>query len=252
MKNDMRFGELGRAFLLLLLCTPMLAACAKSSVPVSIHGVNYRADDFSYVLVDPTNPENSGGGELIGAFAAGGTVCCYTLPAKWRPGIKIEIRETHWLPKLPDDSLPEVTKKHVVDLPPYASGKPGELWVVRASDGSMALVSSDYQPNHINWPGKIKGWPVPTLEYQRERYDLYIKEAQSAVELYVDLLNELKESPIERAREAWAVTEQHGRAELKGYSGPSDSSYISMLERHYVSSLISSRGKLQRLKESRP
>ena len=249
MKINMKIGHW---FLLLLLCTPMLAAGAKSSVPVSIHGVNYRADDFSYVLVDPTNPENSGGGELIGAFAAGGTICCYTLPAKWRPGIKIEIRETHWLAKLPDDSLPEVTKKHVVDLPPYVSGKPGELWVVRTSDGSMTIVSSDFQPNHAKWPGKIKGWPVPSLEYQRERHDLYIKKANSTVELYVELLRELKESPLARAREAWSMSTKYEPVELKGFSGPDDPAYLMMLKRSYESSLVDAREALQREKDSRP
>jgi len=252
MGTDMKFGKWCGAFFLLLLSMPMLVACAKSSVPVSIHGVNYSANTFSYVLVDPANSENRGGGELVGAYSAGGTVCCYALPAKWRPGIKIEVREIYWLPKLPDDSLPEVTKKHVVELPPYATGKAGELWVVRAADGSMAVVSSNYQPDHVSWPGKIKGWPIPSLQYQRERWDLHINQAQHDVELYISSLDELKKKPIEHAKESWAVSAQHGPEELKGYSGPDDVAYLLMLRQSYESALVDVRAKLQRMKDSRP
>jgi hypothetical protein len=36
----------------------------------------------------------------------------------------------------------------------------GELWVLRGADGSMSVVSSDFQPDHPNWPGRVKDWPV--------------------------------------------------------------------------------------------
>lgn len=252
MKTEMKFGEWRRAILVLLLSMPMLVACAKSSVPVSLHGVNYSANTFSYVVADPADPENRGGGELIEPFSAGGTFCCYTLPAKWRAGIKIEIQEIYWLPKLPDGTLPEVRKKHIVDLPPYVNGKAGELWVVRAADGSMAIVSSNFQPDHVNWPGLIKGWPVPSLEYQRERHDLYVKHAESSVRLYIDLLKELEESPQKNANEAWTLSAKYEPEELKGFSGPDDSAYLAMLKRDYEASLIRAREALRRERAARP
>ena len=181
----------------------MLAACAKSDVPVPLHGVNYSGQTFRYFLVDPTNEKNSGGGEEIGPFEAGGTVCCFTLPAQWRPGLKVEIRETYWLPKRPDNTLPELKKKHVVKVPSYAGREVGELWVIRAADGTMSLVSSNYQPNHRKWPGKIKGWPVPDLAYRRQRYDLYINDARENVELYRGLLDELDRTPAKGATDSW-------------------------------------------------
>ncbi|MBC7683951.1 MAG: DUF3304 domain-containing protein, partial [Bdellovibrionales bacterium] len=110
-------GKWRAAMVALVLTAPMLFACAKTDVPVPIHGVNHRAEAFSYVLVDPTNSKNTGGGELIEPFSAGGTMCCYTLPIKWRPGIKVEIKATHWLPKLADDTLPEVSKNYLVEVP---------------------------------------------------------------------------------------------------------------------------------------
>lgn len=252
MKFDWKFAQWRRTLVLLLLSAPLLVACAKSSVPVPIHGVNYAADAFSYALVDPTNPENTGGGELVEPFSAGGTMCCYTLPAKWRPGMKVEIRETHWLPKRQDNTLPEVSTVHVVELPSYVDGKAGELWVIRALNGSMSVVSSNFQPDHVSWPGTIKGWPVPSLDYQRARQDLYIKDAHQAVELYISLLKELKKSPTEHARETWALWTQHSPAELKGYRGPDDAAYLAMLRKSYESSLIEARKTLQREMDARP
>jgi hypothetical protein len=156
------------------------------------------------------------------------------------------------LPKLQDGTLPEITTKHVEEIPPYVAGKAGELWVIRAPDGSMSIVSSNYQPDHASWPGKIKGWPIPSLEYRRERQDLYIKDAQEAVELFTSSLDELKNSPRTHARGAWAVSARHVPAELKGYSGPDDAAYLSMLQKSYESSLVFFRERLQREKDLRP
>ena len=252
MVSDLNFRRWRAVFASVLLCAPMLVACAKSDVPVPIHGVNYRAEAFSYVLVDPSNPENTGGGELIESFSAGGTMCCYTLPAKWHPGIKIEIRETHWLPKLKDNTLPEVKKKYVVELPPYLGGEAGELWVIRAPDGSIGVISSNYQPDHAKWPGKIKGWPVPSVEYQRARADLYIKDTQDSIDTFISALKELKEDPAKHALAMWAVTAEHRRQDLKGFSGPDDVAYLKLLREDYESGLIQARLRLQREKDARP
>jgi hypothetical protein len=252
MKFDLKLGRWRGMFALLALSAPFLIACAKPAVPVPIHGVNHRSEAFSYMLVDPTNPENTGGGELIEPFSAGGTMCCYTLPAKWHPGIKIEVRETHWLPTLKDGTLPEVKKKYVVELPPYVTGKAGELWVIREPDGGVSLVSSDYQPDHAKWPGKIKGWPVPSIEYQRARADLYIKDEQGGIDTFLSCLKELNEDPAKHARAMWAIAAVHRRQDIKGYSGPDDIAYLKMLREDCETGLVQARLRLQRMKEARP
>ena len=252
MKMKWKFKHLRGLVYAALVWAPMLSACAQSDVPVSIHGVNYSGDSFSYVLVDPKDENNAGGGETIGPFEAGGTMCCYTLPAQWRAGMKVEIRETYWLPKLPDKTMPEVNKKHVVEVPPYAKGDVGELWVVRAADGTMSLVSSNYQPDHAKWSGKIKGWPIPDLAYRRERYDIFISEAQDWVDLYIQLLDELKKTPAKRATSQWEYVSRSNAAKLKPYSGPLDPAYLAMLQKDYQASLLLAQEKLKRLKASRP
>jgi hypothetical protein len=265
------FDRTWRVLIASLLCVQMLTACAKTgTASVSIHGVNYMDEVVSFRVEDPANENNHGGGGLIDPFAAGGTMCCYDLPKKWRPGIKIKIDVTRWLPKKADGSLPEVHENHAVEVPPYADGKVGELWVLRNADGTMSVVSSDYQPDHEKWPGKFKGWPVPSLAYQRERWDLYISLAESDVRLYKEMLRELETAPGTRAAEAWEFTAREAARYMEGvraewnerakadrdllarFTGSSDPKFHAWLKQDYEEGLKRSELKLKGLKESRP
>lgn len=235
-----------------LLIALMLAGCEKPTVDVNIHGVNYKDDAFSYVVADPARPESAAGGELIDAFAAGGTTCCFTLPRVWRPGIKVQISTTHWLAKLPDNSLPEVNETHVVDVPWYMDGKPGELWVLRTADGSIDLVSSDFQPDHEKWPGKVKGWPVPSLEYQRARWELLREHKEIFVRNYIKLLDEVEKSPRIRAGKAWEYAKENEPDSLKKFTGPDDPGYVLALKKDYTEGLARTKKDLNAYMETRP
>jgi hypothetical protein len=230
----------------------MLSACAKSTVPVSLHGVNYGAETFSYVIVDPENPKNTGGGGLIEPYAAGGTMCCIDLPRKWHAGIKLTIESTHWQETLKDESLHEVNGTHSVEVPQYADGRPGELWVLRAADGAISLVSSDFQPDHPMWPGKVKGWPVPSLTYQREQWDKYIDHQMSFVRALERLADKLRTSPDSAAEEGWAHALQYHRNSLAGYDGPTDTRYREALKRDYETELQQTWAEVKRLQKGRP
>ena len=70
-----------------------------------------------------------------------------------------------------------------VEVPRYADNTAPDLWVVRNPDGSFGLVPSSVQPNHPDWPGAIKGWPKPSLEYRRKKYDVYIEVAEGSLEI---------------------------------------------------------------------
>lgn len=237
-----------------LLVFSLAAACAeKTDVGVNLHGVNYGGDAFSFYIKDPADPESSGaGGGIIDPFAAGGTTCCVTLPKKWRPGIKVQVHTTHWLPQKPDGGLPEVKKIHLVDVPAYADGKPGEIWVLRGGDGSIDVISSDLQPDHPNWPGQVKGWPIPSLEYRRERWELYRKHAAGFVDTYIELIDELEKSPDVRTREAWESASMYDRDEIKGFTGPDDSRYAIHLKKIYSEGLERSRQRLDGITRERP
>ena len=244
-----------RPLALLLTClvtVSLLSACEKSTVDVNLHGVNYSGETFSFVVSDTKKPGDGSGGELIDPFGAGGMTCCVTLPKVWRPGIKLKVRATHWLKERPDGSLPEIKEDYVVDVPQYVDGKPGDMWVLREADGKVSVVSSEFQPNHEKWPGKVKGWPVPSLEYQRERLELYRKHEENGVKLYLSLLAKLAEDPEKEAKESWAHATEYDRESLKGFSGPDDPKYIAALHVEYEEGLKRSRALLQGVMEMRP
>jgi hypothetical protein len=273
MENLRVFTRSWLVFIAGLVCIQIVIACAKMEIgtaSVSIHGVNHTDEVISYRVVDPANADNHGGGELIDPYGAGGTTCCYELPKKWRPGIKIQVNLTRRPPKKGDGSLPKVQENHVIEVPPYADGKVGDLWVLRNADGTLGVVSSDYQPDHEKWPGKTKGWPVPSLAYQRERWDLYIEHEEGYVQLYKELLDELEKSPDRRAADTWSFkaenaakyaegdrSDRNGRAKadrdlLAQFSGPGDPKFRKWLKQYYEHSLQEAELKVQKLKDSRP
>lgn len=235
-----------------ILSLPLLVACGKSAVPVSIHGVNYSVEPFSFELQDPTDPKNKGDGELVDSYAAGGTTCCYELPKKWRPGLKVTIQSKHWIGKSADDSLHDVASTHVVEVPRYPDTKPGELWVLRAANGAMDIVSSDFQPDHPNWPGKVKGWPEPSLAYQRQRWDLYIEHQQAFINALERLTAKLNASPNEAAQEEWDHSSQYDKKALIGFKGPRDPEFRTHLKKEYMEGLEQTRGEIARLQKGRP
>ena len=221
-------------------------------VPVSIHGVNHTAQEFTFVLADPLDKENVAGGETINAYGAGGTMCCFNLPKQWRPGLKAEVRATIWLEPTQENTLPSVKKRYVFDIPAYEQGKAAELWVLRTGDDELSVVLSDLQPDHPEWPGKIKGWPVPSLEYRRVIHARFLKEAQSDVELSEQSLADLKNRPVEHGREMWEHRMLSEAKALKIYKGPADPAFLASLREEYRSGLVYSQEKLKRVKEVQP
>jgi len=235
-----------------LLGASLLSACEKSTVDVNLHGVNYTDNSFSYVVMDPDNPAGGAGGELIDPFGAGGTMCCAKLPRKWRQGIKLQVRTIQYLQQRPAETVVEAKKMHVVEVPRYINDTPGELWVLLNADESVSVVSSDLQPDHAQWPGKVKGWPVPSLEYQRERWELYRKHEQEGVDLYISALTELAENPEKHLKENWEHTTKAYPKDLVGFSGPSDLKYYEFLKKQHEEGLERSRKLLKNVMDARP
>lgn len=243
-------NKIGALCVLGVLGAVALSQYPGSRVSVSLHGVNYSDREFSYFIADPDNPEESIGGEHIGPFSGGGTTCCAILPSKWKPGTSIRLSTIHWLKKLPDGTLPEVSEEHKVEVPKYAEA--GELWVIRNENGKISVVSSNVQPNHPNWPGAIKGWPVPSLEYRRERWEIYRDIEQGHVENYESLLRELEQDPKKRTKEAWEADSEYRASQLKPFVGPNDPLYREYLKKRYINGLQGSRIDLEKIMKARP
>lgn len=258
------------------LCLHLLTACAKGGVAsVNIHGVNHTDREFSYRVEDPTNPKNHGGGEMVDAYSAGGTLCCYELPRSWRPGIQVQVHTIRWKDKVDNDTTQpreEIREVHLVEVPQY-KGKPGELWVLLQADGRVAVVSSDLQPDHPEWPGAVKDWPVPSVDFMRKQWDMYIKVEEGDVKSFKEGLAELETSPAQMAKREWDQRQeeiasfayrtrkdltqrekeaQKMRDQLSNFTGPEDPGFIELLKGEYRELLAWSEKRLAELKEGRP
>ena len=169
--------------------------------------------------------------------------------ASW---LEVEVRATKWLPRTPGQTLRSVKKSYVLDIPAYKQGKAAELWVLRTADDEYSIVASNFQPDHPQWPGNVKGWPVPSVEYQRIIHARSVKEAESDVDLYEGLLAQLKNDPSERGKEAWDFRMVSDASTLKAYKGPGDAAFLAMLRADYRTGLAHEREKLKRVKAAQP
>jgi hypothetical protein len=83
------------------------------------------------------------------------------VPEKWHADLKVVVAYQFY----PDPTL----HRETVSIPPYPNGKAGDIWLIVYADGSVGAVVSHYGPSLPEWPGKIKGYPVPTKEYRAQR-----------------------------------------------------------------------------------
>jgi hypothetical protein len=248
-------GLLSALFLLFSGCSKAVQTnplVEKNTVAVNIHGVNYTAEPFRYVLVDAMNPSNGAGGEHIGPYNGGGITCCFMLPKRWRPGILVKVHSTHWLSTDDTRDLSEIEKIYTVEVPAYPDGSVGELWVLRTPDGTIELVTSNVEPDHPQWPGKVKGWPEPSLAYQRERWKLYRDLAEGDVKLFRDSLQHLRTYPQAHLQNGWDFDKQYDRENVKKFSGANDPAYAEYKKESYVQGLRRSEEKLKQLLRDKP
>ena len=148
--------------LLLATCLPGIAMAA------SIQALNYSSREVDYIAVEnPGNTNSGGGGDSIRPYGQGGSICCFSVPEKWHADLKVVV--VYQLS--PDPTF----HRETVSVPPYPDGKGGDIWLIVYEDGSVGAVVSLYGPSRPEWPGKIKGYPVPTKEYLDERRKEKIK-----------------------------------------------------------------------------
>jgi hypothetical protein len=218
----------------LLSFTVLVAALASTgcafgrndTVPASVSGVNYTDQDIRYRLFDPADPKQKVvASEEIGPFAAGGVICCYDVPKTWKSGTKVGVILQSY-DNNAGDYRPRQT--FIVDLPPYdEGGKAGDVWFIAYPDGTVGVVSTAYRPNGEGWPGKIKGWPKPSIAFQRELWERDMRLAQEGIASTRKLLRKLEVDPERYLKEQWAfyleeAKQKRSADELKKFSGPND------------------------------
>jgi hypothetical protein len=112
--------------------------------------INYTDRDV-YASVSNAKYEHAGDGAAIGVGphgGGGGLSCCVTIPARWRPGIKMVVWHSN------KDWQPENGTRKIVELPDYPDGDVGDLYLIFYSETDFELVCSRYSPTHVKWPGR--------------------------------------------------------------------------------------------------
>lgn len=238
----------------LLGCCTLISACEAKPVGVGVHAVNYTEDEITYRIVDPVDKENRAGGESINSYGAGGLMCCYSVPAKWRPGIKVELQAEVWLTSHPvgPDGNTKVEKQSVtLDLPKPVDSKPSELWVIRNPDGKFDLVASNFGPSHPKWPGKIKGWPTASQSYVQKLIRRDLAMLEKTLRLFKNVQEALVKDPVRFAKEQWEYdVVERGKSEIaNAYTGPMDQRYIAYLKADADEMINQTENKIAALKK---
>lgn len=166
-----------RGLILISLLLPMTAH-AEKTIAVPVSAINYTDQELnSFVFSVPDNPRQAAGGPSLLPYEGGGTMCCYSLPKKWRPGIKVKLTYDWWQ----GDDKPRKYVERIFEVPRYPDKTPGMLWALFYEGGEVQVVSSDFDPGHPKWPGKIKHWPEPSLEYKRKLWEEEVERTKGSI-----------------------------------------------------------------------
>lgn len=112
--------------------------------------INYMDQDVYASVRNSLFPNpGEGASDGTGPHSGGGkTSCCIPIPARWRPGIKMNVWFSH------KDWQEENGVTKVIELPPYPDGEPGSVYLVFHSDTEIELMSTIFAPRHPRWPGR--------------------------------------------------------------------------------------------------
>lgn len=168
---------------MMVCCGVLLAGCsslgAGQQLGATLTAVNYTDWPFDWVgVARVAEPEKAMAADGVEAFGASGQMCCVSLPAKWQPGMELVVQtqdgtRAKSAKEWGQEHIPII--KHRVAVPRYDSSDVGTVWVQLLPGGKVELVVSRYAPTHAQWPGKVKGWPVPTVEFRRKIWDRDMK-----------------------------------------------------------------------------
>ncbi|MFT3858321.1 MAG: DUF3304 domain-containing protein [Aquabacterium sp.] len=236
-----------RFLLPLLMACMTLSSCARNSgqEAVSVSAINYTDQELNgYLFESLEDKEKYAGGEPVRPFEGGGSMCCFSLPAKWRPGIKVRVRYDWW--QGPD--APRKYQQVEREIPPYPDGQVGTLWALFYPDGAVEVVSSEFAPGHAKWPGKVKGWPVPTLEHRRKLWQMDYDEAL----WFVTSLSKLRDESEGGWKKKWEDDQTYAPQMVRSFKGYDDPAYRAHTRKADHDALQSARERLQQLQEVRP
>ncbi|MGW8393937.1 DUF3304 domain-containing protein [Pseudoduganella sp. HUAS MS19] len=132
----------------------LLTACKEHSVPAGIRGFNHTKDMYIYNYT-----VNGAMGADIEPETGGGTSsCCISLPAIWRPGLRMKISWEYGRIKEGDPKLPPQMVE--VEVPKYGESA-GDLHVHFYGGNRVKVLVSRCLPEHPFYPmdaGSLLPW----------------------------------------------------------------------------------------------
>jgi hypothetical protein len=161
------FRRTFRTFGLAVCMMTLLASCTSGqpakpkSLGASVRSINYSGKEVQLTVVDPLDKSNRSGGDALNPYGSGGTICCFRIPAEWHPSYQVIVKYSFY----PDRTWHE----QLVDVPPYAGGIAGDIWLAMHEDGRAEAVVSSFGPTRPEWPGRVRGRPVQSPEYVKKQ-----------------------------------------------------------------------------------
>ena len=241
----------------------LLSACGgDDTVGVPVSGINYTDQGFgAYGLKDPNDEKNYGGGEPLGPYAAGGMMCCYSLPEQWHEGMQVEViirramvgetyedRTAEYARRRDNGTLDETI---LVDIPPYDAEdiQHSAIWVEMLPDNRFDVVVSHVDPNHKDWPGDIKGWPVPSVEYRKKLARERLPDVEADLALFSSDLEKIRQGDEEVLKACWEVKKKSNSEDVDKYSSYLDPEFKAYSVERLEWRVGEIRKKVDRLKE---
>jgi len=156
-----------------LLAGGLLSSCVSlgpGDMGVALTAINYTEDDYDAVgIAMPDDIKTFEAMDRVSAYGGSGTMCCVALPEKWQPGMKLVVltlagTKAKTYKEWAYEKIPVIP--HQVDVPRYTT--PARVWIQIMSPDRLLVTVSNYSPENPNWPGEIKGGPIPSMEYRRK------------------------------------------------------------------------------------
>lgn len=219
-----------------------LSGCTNSGkddkVSLNITGVDYAGTGIDvYDVEDPKNPKNHGGGFSITPYSADGIQCCFTVPKEWHPGLKVNVLIRYPLEGETGDEISASLAKRqaegtLVDtvpaeIPKYKTPARGTLWVQFMPNKKVKLVVSDLDPSHKDFPGEVKGWPVPSDEYRRKLIDARMQESEERLERSKALLDAVNSGDKSVLKDDWDFYKDYSPEKISNFSSYLDPDFKS-------------------------
>ncbi len=190
-------------------------------------------------------------------------MCCYSVPQKWHEGLSVDVVVSYPLEGDTTDERSESLARREaegklnetihVDVPKYEMPASGTLWVQFLPDKKATVVVSDLSPTHDEFPGEVKGWPVPSEEYRGKLIDQKLALAQDRLERDQRDLIKFNRDPENTLNEYWNLFNRTRATDvLDRFSGANDPQFESFLEDYLKNNLESDENEIQMLQDARP